>query len=569
MMPPQNKKRTALVFVGLAMIFALLGYRLVDLQLLRAKELAAQAQANREQIVQREGRRGVILDANGNLLASSLSVRIVCADPSVTGPNAPQIAAKLSPLLRIEPEILQTRLSGGGRYVRLKSKVDEETAQKIRALRIRGLSFEDQFLRSYPNNELASHVLGYVNFEHRGVDGIEAAMDEYLRGQTGWEIIERDRKGREIRVFRGETIGPRDGYNVVLTIDQVIQHIAESELERAMDLHRPQAGTVIVTRPKTGEILALANRPAFDPNNMGHSTADSRRNRAITDVAEPGSTFKIVVVAAALNERIVSLSDRFDCENGHFIYAGRSLKDAHPHGILTVEEILSKSSNIGAAKIGLRLGEARMYEYMRRFGFGRRTGIALPGEVSGIVHPLSRWSKLSITRIPMGHEVAATPLQMAMAMGAIANGGLLMKPLVVQKIMDQEGNEIAAFAPQIVSRVIEPRTTTWMTASLSKVPAMGGTAPQAAVEGYAVAGKTGTAQKLENGQYVNRYYSSFIGYLPANDPEILVLISLDDPRGGSYYGGSVAGPVFRAMAEKIAQYLDLPPQKDLKVVMAQ
>ena len=546
--------------VGLALGFSALGFRLFDLHVLQHKELAALAPANREQVVHRQGRRGEIRDINGNLLANSQSVRIVTADPSITGPQAPTIAQKLAPLLKMDEATLVAKLSGEGRYVRLKTKVDEDTAQQIRALKLKGILFEDQFLRSYPNGILASHVIGFVDAEHKGVQGIESSMEEYLQGIAGYEVIERDRKGREIRALRDEEIGPRDGYNVVLTMDQVIQHIAETELEKAMVLNKPQAGVIIVSRPKTGEILAMSCRPTFDPNNPGAAPGDARRNRCISDVAEPGSTFKIVVCSGALNEGIVKLNDQFDCENGAFLYAGRILHDAHPYGVLSVEEILFHSSNIGAAKVGLRMGPAQLYDYITRFGFGRKTGIALPGEVSGIAHPLSRWSKLSITRIPMGHEIAVTPLQMMMALNAVANGGRLMKPMIVKSVVDQDGHTILQYQPQQVAQCIFPRASILMTTALRKVVTPEGTAPRAAVEGYDVAGKTGTAQKIENGQYVRKYYSSFIGYFPASDPEISILVSLDDPEGAAYYGGSVAGPVFRAVAEKVAQYLGIPPQ---------
>jgi len=556
-----HQMRILVVISGLSLAFTALAGRLVQLHVFRHEELSAQAAANRALVLHRQGRRGEIRDCHGNLLANSQSVRIVCADPSVTARQADEMAAKLAPFLRMDAALLQARLSGSGRYVRLKQKVDEETVQQISRLKIKGIFFEDQYLRSYPQNALASHVIGFVDTEHKGVQGIEAAMEQYLAGVSGYEVIERDRKGREIRALRGEGIEPRDGYHVVLTLDQVIQHIVETELARAMAEFRPQAGVIIVSRPKTGEILAMGCRPTFDLNHVGEATADERRNRCISDVAEPGSTFKIVNIAGALNEGIVRLSDTFHCENGAFLHAGRILHDAHPYGTLTVEQILFKSSNIGAAKIGLKMGPARLYEYIRRFGFGRKTGIGLPGEVSGIVHPLSQWTKLSITRIPMGHEVAATPIQMLMAMNAIANGGRLMKPLVVKRAVNGHGQVVLENRPQQVGQPISPATSAMMTAALRRVPTPEGTAAKAAVDGFDVAGKTGTAQKIEGGQYVRKYYSSFIGYLPAADPEISILVSLDDPRGGAYYGGSVAGPVFRRVAEKVVEYLGLPPQK--------
>lgn len=385
-------------------------------------------------------------------------------------------------------------------------------------------------------------------------------MEDYLQGQSGYEVIERDRKGREIRALRTEEQGPQDGLNVVLTIDQVIQHIAEQELDKAMEQFKPQAGAILVSRPKTGEILAMSSRPTFDPTDMAATSADARRNRCISDVAEPGSTFKIVVCSGALNEGIVTLTDPFDCENGAFIYAGRVLHDAHPYGVLSVEEILFHSSNIGAAKVGLKMGPTRLYDYIRRYGFGRKTDIALPGEVSGIAHPLSRWNGLSITRIPMGHEIAVTPLQMLMAMNTIANKGVRMKPMIVKSVVGAEGTTVLQCQPQVVGRVITAPTSELMAMALRKVVGPDGTAPKAAVPGFDVAGKTGTAQKIENGQYVRKYFSTFVGYFPAADPQVSILVSLDDPTGDVYYGGSVAGPVFRAAAEKIAEYLGMEPQ---------
>jgi cell division protein FtsI/penicillin-binding protein 2 len=557
-----QKGRALIVIGALASVFTALGFRLFDLHVLQHKELSALAQANREQVVHRQGRRGAILDANGNLLANSLSVRIVTADATITGPQAGVIAEKLAPLLKTDVDSLKQKLNSPARYIRLnpRAKLDEDAVQQIRAMKLKGIFFEDQLVRSYPNGSLASHVIGFVNAEHKGVQGIEASMENFLQGQAGYEVIERDRKGREIRALRTEELGPRDGYNVVLTIDQVIQHAAEQELEKAMAQFKPQAGVIIVSRPKTGEILAMSARPTFDPTSLDGTSADARRNRCISDVAEPGSTFKIVVCSGALNEGIVSLRDQFDCENGAFMYAGRVLHDAHPYGVLSVEEILFHSSNIGAAKVGLRMGPAKLYEYVRRYGFGHKTDIALPGEVSGIAHPLARWNGLSITRIPMGHEIAVTPLQMLMALNAIANGGTLMKPMIVKSVGDQDGKPVFQYQPQQVGQVITPRAAMLMTTALRKVVTPEGTAPQAAVQNYDVAGKTGTAQKIENGQYVRKYYSSFIGYFPAANPEISILVSLDDPTDGAYYGGSVAGPVFRAVAEKVAQYLGIEPQ---------
>jgi cell division protein FtsI/penicillin-binding protein 2 len=546
-----------------SLAFTALAGRLVQLHAFRSDELRAEAAQNQQQVVQRQGRRGEIRDCTGNLLANSQSVRIVCADPSITISNAPTIAARLAPLLKMDVLALERKLTGDGKYVRLKAKVDEDTAQQIRNLKLKGIMMEDQFLRTYPMGTLASHVLGFVDNEHKGVQGIESSMNKYLEGVVGYEVIERDRKGREIRAFREEGIAPRDGHHVVLTVDQVIQHIAETELDKAMSEHRPQGAVIIVTRPKTGEILAMSSRPTFDLNHPGNAAADSRRNRCISDVAEPGSTFKIVTISGALSDSTVRLSDVFFCENGAWLFAKRILHDAHPYGNLDVENIIVKSSNIGAAKIAVKMGKSRLHDHIRRYGFGKRTGLELPGEVSGIVRPLNKWDDLSISRIPMGHEVAVTPVQMLMAMNAIANGGRLMKPYIVKRVVADEGQVIFENSPVQVAQCITPTATKLMTTAMRKVPTPEGTAPRAAVDGFDVAGKTGTAQKIENGQYVRKYYSSFIGYLPADNPEISILVSLDDPASGGYYGGTVAGPTFKRVAEKVVEYLGIHPTRPL------
>jgi cell division protein FtsI/penicillin-binding protein 2 len=338
-----------------------------------------------------------------------------------------------------------------------------------------------------------------------------------------------------------------------------MQHIVEGALAEAMEKHAPVSASCVVVRPRTGEILAMVTLPNFDPNNPGAAPADARRNRVICDVAEPGSTFKIVVVAGALNEQIVRLADTFDCERGHFVYAGKVLRDHESYGVLTVENIITKSSNIGAAKIGIKMGEPQMYQYVRNFGFGTRTGLPLLGEVSGIVHPLKDWSKLSLSRIPMGHEIAVTPLQMVMAMCAIANHGCLMRPMLVDRLEDRQGNVVARYYPQKVRQVISPAAATQMVQALKTVVSPEGTAPKAALEHYTVAGKTGTAQKAGLGGYLpGKYFSSFAGFFPADEPELCIYVAMDEPKQG-YYGGQTAAPIFKQIAERAANYLNICP----------
>jgi len=367
-------------------------------------------------------------------------------------------------------------------------------------------------------------------------------------------------------------VEPRDGLNVVLTIDSVVQHIVESALAEAMDKHSPLSVSGIVVRPRTGEILALATLPNFDPNNPGAASVCARRNRVIADVAEPGSTFKIVVVSGALNEGVVGLSDTFDCEHAYFHFAGRVLHDHESYGVLSVENIITKSSNIGAAKIGIQMGDSRLYDYIRNYGFGARTGLPLQGEVSGIVHPVKKWSKVSIAQIPMGQGIAVTGLQMMMAMCAIANKGVLMQPMLADRLEDRDpkgvtnkvvtNKVVVKYPPQRVRQVISESAAQQMVKALKTVTGPEGTAPKAALAHYTVAGKTGTAQKSGGaaGYLPGKYFASFIGFFPADNPEVCISVMMDEPKQG-YYGGQIAAPVFKSIAERVANYLNIRPEE--------
>jgi cell division protein FtsI/penicillin-binding protein 2 len=605
--------RRLLVLLGvLGLAFGGLGYRLVDLQVLRHDELAALGQQNTELEYFREPRRGSILDAHGNLLATSIFVKTVCADPVLLGNQQAAVARALAPLLHLNEADLYQRLlprvrqnekgeTVTNRYVVLQHKVRDETWQEIQQTMSRFASSPDeagwskdqrQFyrnlrtyaifadpmddqLRVYPNGSLAAHVLGFVGtdelsesgrpvLENSGRDGVELSMNSTLAGVPGWRVTEMDRRRQELVSLRDQDVPPRDGYNVVLTIDGVIQHIVETALTNAADKHTPISITGIVIRPQTGEILAMATLPNFDPNRPGASPPDARRNRPISDLMEPGSTFKIVVVSGALNEGVVQLNDTFDCDHGHFEYAGHILHDHEPFDLLTTEGIITKSSNIGAAKIGIRLGDDRLYDYARDFGFGQRTGIPLPGEVNGILYPVSDWSKVSIAQIPMGQGVAVTRLQMAMAMSAIANGGRLMQPMLVNRLVDHDGNVVAQYAPRIARQVMSPATARLMVQALKTVVSPEGTAPDAAMKDYVVAGKTGTAQKAGPGGYLpGKYFASFIGFFPADNPQLCISVVMDDPKEG-YYGGQVCGPIFKEIAERCASYLNIPSDQNLQ-----
>ena len=599
--------RRLLLLTGLlGVAFALLACRLVDLQIVRHEELRAKAQQNTVRKIRIQPRRGDILDVRGNLLASSTLVKTVCADPTLMTNRQAEVARAIAPILQLpEGEVYQKLLprmitnSNGklvaDQYVVLKNKVPVETWEQVRAA-MTNLTFGldgkklskplqnyysnlrhsaifadpvDDQVRNCPNRSLAAHVLGFVgrngntnsvNFGQLvGMDGIERTFNDKLTGAHGWRVTETDRKKREVVALRDQDVPARDGLNVVLTIDSVVQHLLETALAQGLEKHSPTNISGIVIRPRTGEILAMASLPSFDPNQVPRDP-NLRRNRIITDVDEPGSTFKIVVVSGALNDRTVTLNDGFNCENGRFFFAGHPLRDHHPYGNLSVERIITKSSNIGAAKIGIKMGNRRLYEYLYEYGFGMRTGIQLPSESPGIVHPPEKWSKVSIAQIPMGHGVAVTRLQMAMAMSAMANNGWLMRPMLVSRLVDREGNVVAEYQPQRVRQVVSETAARQMTQALKTVVTDDGTAVKAALTNYTVAGKTGTAQKPSpQGGYSNeKFVTSFIGFFPADNPEVCISIVLDEPKGG-HYGGEVAAPIFRQVAEGVANYLHVRP----------
>lgn len=555
----------------MALIFTVFSARLVQIQVGMHEEYTALAAQNHsiKRII--PARRGQILDRNGEILSASIPVRKVVIDGShVKNPAA--LAALASPFLQMPEATLAKEFQTDSKYKVIMDKLPEDRAlaliKAMDAKSLRGLYFPEDSIRTYPSGAMLSHVLGFLSRKNPtdqmlvGVEGIERTMQDFLCGEDGFRHIERDRTGREIVIYRGQEQAPRHGLNVELTIDMGLQAILENELDNAFAEIKPENAVGIIVDPKTGEILAMSNRPNFDPNQFNNAKPEAMKNRAIIDMVEPGSTFKIVVASAALNEKTVSGSTLINCENGQFAYGGRILRDTHGYGMMNPHEILVKSSNIGSAKMALMLGEEKFYEYVRRFGFGARTGVSLPGEIPGLVHPPARWDKLTITRMPMGHSVAVTPLQIAMSMSVIANGGKLMRPHIVRAVKDKDGNEITRMEPEVVQQVIPEETAKFVSDALVEVVSERGTAILAKVNGYTVAGKTGTAQKVDpkGGYTPGKYVVSFVGYMPAEDPRFVCLILIDDPKmAKSYYGGIVAAPIFSRVAEKAARYLDLTP----------
>jgi cell division protein FtsI/penicillin-binding protein 2 len=549
-----------------ASIFTVFSARLIHLHVAKHDEysrLAAQKHLTRQII---HAKRGMILDRNGEILATNLPVRTVFADASrMKKPEA--LATLVASHLGLDEKEILEKFSTGKKYIVLKREVPEETAvalwKDMQKQKLRGIFSEQDAVRIYPNGEVLGHVLGFLNHEGKAVQGVELSMESQLAGKDGYRFIERDRTGREIVLYRGIEEEPEHGKNVRLTIDMGLQSILEEELDAAYKDLKPETANAVLVDPKTGAILAMACRPCFNPNEPGKAQPEQMKNRAIIDMVEPGSTFKIVVAAGALNEGKVDEKTTIFCENGRFAYGGRILKDHHGYGNMDVHEILVKSSNIGSAKMALMMGGDKFYEYVRRFGFGERLGIELPGEIPGLVHPPARWDKLTITRMPMGHSVAVTPLQIAMGMSVIANAGRLMAPRIVQSV-EKENGEIAMKKEPIVMREVVPEKTAHFVAeALIGVTQPGGTAAFARVNGFQVAGKTGTAQKVSphGGYAAGKYVVSFVGFMPAEDPKFVLLVMVDDAKIASNlnYGGLVAAPIFSRIAERAARHLDLTP----------
>jgi cell division protein FtsI/penicillin-binding protein 2 len=566
-----SRTRCALICLGFIALFSLFSFRLIYLQMIKHDEYAERAA---EKHVIKEpifAERGTILDANDEVLAHNVPVETVVADASRLN-DVEATVDLVSNELKLPRAEVSEKLHTDRRYIVLKREVakvnTDSLRQKMRAKNLRGIYFEQDATRIYPNGSMLCHVIGFTDFEHRGIQGVEGSLDEYLRGQDGYRYIEHNRAGQEIVLYRGQERAPRNGYRVHLTVDLNLQNIVENEIDAAMREYSPKKAMIILMRPQTGEILAMANRPAFDLNKRSDAKPEQMKNRAICDMMEPGSTFKIVTAAAALNEHRFGLDSYIFCENGVWNYGGTALHDHAAFKDLSVKDILVKSSNIGAAKMAVSIGDQKFYEYIRRFGFGERTGVELPGEIPGVIRSPQSWSKISITRIPMGHEIGVTPLQMATAMSAIANGGKLMTPRIVKSITDSDGKTISTLKPIVLRQVISPQTANQIGTALRGVVSDRGTAAAAAVPGFTIAGKTGTAQKVgpHGGYEKGKEVVSFCGYLPAENPQFVGLVVLDDAqtKPEQNYGGSVAGPIFSHIAEKAARYLDLEPHEEIR-----
>jgi cell division protein FtsI (penicillin-binding protein 3) len=547
-------KRAIILNTLIAFTFIVVIMRLADIMLFNHQRFLERAKRQQISVEDIQVRRGIIFDRKGREMAVNLEVESLYGDPAEM--VSPEGAASLISRQTGKPEkAIYRKLRSEGRFVWIERKLEPETTKKIKALGLKGIGFIQEAKRFYPKGLLASHIIGTVNIDNKGIEGIELQYDRFIRSNGGKVFFKKDASGR--RLSEGVDMEHR-GNNIVLTIDEGLQAIVEAELDDAISRWKASAATAIIMDPWTGEVLALANRPTYNPNSPSRKESD-RRNRAITDVYEPGSTFKIIVGTAALEEKIVRLDTLFDCSNGFIEIGGKKIRDAHKHGILTFKEVIQKSSNVGSSMIGLRLGKERIYRYAKSFGFGEKTGIDLPGEVAGWIRPPERWSGTSIGAISIGQEVAVTPLQVLRAYSAIANGGLLVTPHVVSKIFSPDGKMVWSYTPSF-KRAISEETASIFKEILKTVTEEGGTATAASVEGNDVAGKTGTAQVIDpiTKRYSkDRYIASFVGFVPADKPRLSIIVVIYEPKG-IHYGGVVAAPVFKKIAENALSYLNVP-----------
>lgn len=564
--PDVSLSRALLVaaFIGFWMLA--ISARLVYLQVSQHNNLTNRARQQQQNTLDTTPQRGELLDRQGRELARSVPTVSLFIDPGDLEPNEIECTAQqLSASLNLDESDLLLQLREAQienkRFLWVARRLDSEQGSRILALKLPGLHGRIEPKRYYPNSSLAAHILGYVGLDGAGLGGVEQVYNSKISGEPGQLFLERDATGQPYESFE---IASKPGHTVVLTIDQSIQYLAERALQSAVERSRAKSGTAIVLDPRSGEILALANAPTFDPNNVAGSAAGARSNWALQNIYEPGSTFKIVAFSAALDRKLVKPEDRIDCQMGAITVAGRVVHDHSPFGSLTIAEALAKSSNVGAIKLGIRVGDESMYDYITRYGFGSRTGIELPGETPGILRKVDRWQPSSIGSIAIGQEIGVTPVQMLSAFGAVANDGIRIAPHIIREVRNAAGTVVYKSEPE-QRRVVNAETAVALRAMLEGVT-LRGTAKKAQLDGYSAAGKTGTAQKIDprtRSYSSTKFVGSFVGFAPVNNPEVAIIVVIDEP-AGAYHGGDVAAPLFREIAEQVLPVLGIMPDIETK-----
>jgi len=559
-----SRRRVLFVAAGLLVWMFAIGARLVQLQVHQHDELASRARNQQLSSIETAATRGQVLDRQGRELARSLDTESFFADPSEIK-NVDATASRIASITGQDRADLSRRLNeaqtANKKFFWIVRRVEMERASKLDALELEGVYSRREPKRYYPNDSLAAHVLGFVGTDEIGLGGVEQYYNEKIRGEAGKVFLEID---RDRRPFESYEVQPHPGQTVVLTIDQVIQYRTEKALSEAVARTQAKSGTAIVMDPRTGEIVALANAPTFDPNQPASNSAEARTNGALQNIYEPGSTFKVVAYSAAIEKGLVKPEDKIDCQMGQITVAGRLIHDHKPYGVLTIADALAQSSNVGAIKLGLLVGNETMYEYMKKLGFGSRTGIDLAGESPGILRTLNRWQPSSIGSLAMGQEVGVTPLQMATAYSVLANNGSWVKPHVVRELRAPDGT--VTYQAKIESRNVMRAETTAALRNMLEGVTLRGTAKRAQLDGYTAAGKTGTAQKIDprtRAYSPTKFIGSFVGFAPVSNPAVVIIVVIDEPLG-AYHGGDVAAPVFREIAEQILPDLNVTPDTEVK-----
>ena len=551
------KGRRYFVFFVLLILLITLFLRLFYIQIIRFDDFKKRAQNQHNKEITIDPRRGTIFDKYMEPLAINLDAHSIYCNPrQIKDKNKRSVSKKLSDFLSLSEDDVYLKLNKDKGFVWIKRKVDYATYKKVKDLKIEGTFFELESKRKYPNDNMAAHILGFAGIDNEGLEGLEGLYDDKLKGEAGWRSFIRDARMRTVLLKESQSMPPKNGYNLILTVDSVVQYIVEEEIRNMAEKFNAEEASIVVMDPVTGKILALANYPTYNLNNYSKSKAIVRKNTAISNVYEPGSVFKIVTASAALNEGIISLEDTVYCEKGEYRTGGRVLHDFHRYGDLSFREVVGKSSNIGVVKIAQKLGKDKVYEYIGKFGLGQKTNINLPGEVAGISRDPSIWSRSDITTIPIGQGIAVTPIQLATAISVIANGGYLMEPYIIDRITTWEGEDIKRFSPHVVRKVINNRTCEYMKDALRYV-ITDGTGRRANSKKYEFCGKTGTAQMVSpnGGYYDNKYYATFIGFAPKEEPRVAIVVMAKDPHP-VHFGGSVAGPTFKKIAERVLEYLE-------------
>jgi cell division protein FtsI (penicillin-binding protein 3) len=554
------------VFVAAFIIFwmAAISVRLVYVQVSMHDAMAERARKQQQGSLEISPERGQVSDREGRELARSIDSDSIYVAPDEVG-DADTTAARLAEVLGLDEAKVFRQLNdakAGSKFVWIARRIPHEQAEQIEGMKLAGVHARKEPKRFYPNGRLAAHVLGFVGLDNNGHAGIEQFYNQKISGEGGRILLEADSLGRAYESFERPS---KPGQSVVLTLDQMTQFHAEEALNAALLSSHAQSGTVVVLDPHTGEILALANAPSFDPNDPGKVKPEARVNHALEYVYEPGSTFKIVAYSAAIEKGLAKPDDKIDCQMGQINVFGRVVHDHHPFGVLTLSEALAKSSNVGAIKLGMRVGDPSMYDFIKRYGFGDATGVELPSESVGTVRPLKRWQASSIGSIAMGQEISVTPLQMAAAFATLANGGVRIAPHIVREVRNAAGVTVYLPNPE-QRRVISANTANALKGMLEGVT-LNGTAKKAQLNGYSAAGKTGTAQKFDpkiHGYSLTKYVASFVGFAPVENPAVVIVVVIDEP-AGSHHGGDVAAPVFRAIAEQILPEMGIAPDSQLKI----